>query len=1058
MAATRPGWPERLEALLASALEGPPPALAEALRRLVDDMQAALPLEARAAAERNAGEDRRKNEARWRLAAAGARIFRFEHDPRSGRTTRSAEADGILGLDASPERAPARDRLQAEDHARHAAMCARLTAADSGYTTFYRAVRPDTGTTLLLEERGLGLFDAGGRLQWLVGLTTDVTARRDSRTLLQKVRRQREEALGLLAAVFEAAPLGLGFWDREMRLAQLNPALAAIAGRKADALRNLGPHEVLPGWGSRPDLDSAWRRILDTGAPLLDLELRGETPQAPGEVRHWAQNWFPVHAGGGIIGVAATVMDITDRKRAEEALEESRTDLERAQAIGLIGSWRLDVGRNELRWSAQNHRIFGLPPGTPLTYETFLGMVHPEDRDFVHAQWTAALAGAPYDIEHRIVVHDQVKWVRERAELELDAGGTLRGGFGTTQDITARKHAEELIHSAALFPEENPYPVLRAAADGTLLYANRAAGDLLAHWGCRLGDRVPETIREPAGSALASSRRREIELHFDGRDLLLEFVPILQRRYVNFYGHDITARNRAEQNLRESRAQLETIVENMAEGLVVADLEGQLIHWNRAALEMHGFTSLEECRRRLPEFAATFRMSTLDGRVLSVEEWPISRILAGETLRELDLRLERLQGDWRRIYRYGGTLVRDAAGHPMLAVLTITDITASKQAELALRDRENELRLIMDTAPALISYIDADFRYCRVNRSYETWFNARAEDLQGRQVREVLGEEAWKAVQPFMERALAGETVTYERELPYRAGGPRWVQVTYTPDLDAAGRARGMVVHVVDIADRRRAEAEILDLNATLEERVRTRTAELQAANAELEAFCYSVSHDLRAPLRAIDGFSLALLEDCGDHLDPAGQDHLRRVRGACQRMGQLIDDLLELSRLTRGEMQRIPVDLTALARQTAADLQAAEPWRDVEFRIAEGLVARGDPRLILAAIWNLLGNAWKFSSRRSRAVIEVGASPGPGPAVFFVRDNGVGFDMQYIDKVFDPFQRLHGTEFPGSGIGLAVVQRVVHRHGGRLWAESAEDHGATFYFALEPPDAENGD
>jgi signal transduction histidine kinase len=261
--------------------------------------------------------------------------------------------------------------------------------------------------------------------------------------------------------------------------------------------------------------------------------------------------------------------------------------------------------------------------------------------------------------------------------------------------------------------------------------------------------------------------------------------------------------------------------------------------------------------------------------------------------------------------------------------------------------------------------------------------------------------------------------------------------------------------------ERLQAEHALTQLNTELEQRVRSRTAELAETNRELEAFCYSVSHDLRAPLRSMDGFSQALLDDYGQQLDDAGHDFLNRIRSNCQRMARLIDDLLQLSRLTQAQMRHQSVDLTALAQAIIAELRQTEPGRVVDVRIAPGMVVIGDPVLLRAALANLLQNAWKFTSLRPDAVIEVGRADGsqqsavgsPSPAsspVFFVRDNGVGFDMQYADKLFTPFQRLHAmTEFPGSGIGLATVQRVINRHKGRIWFEAAPSQGTTFYFTI---------
>ena len=387
-------------------------------------------------------------------------------------------------------------------------------------------------------------------------------------------------------------------------------------------------------------------------------------------------------------------------------------------------------------------------------------------------------------------------------------------------------------------------------------------------------------------------------------------------------------------------------------------------------------------------------------------------------------------------------LIRDAEGQALEVFGSWVDSTDRRRAEVALRESEERFRLLVGTVRDYAIYmLDATGRVMSWNRGAEHIKGYTAEEIVGRHFSCFYPPEAVTAGAP--ERALskaAAEGRFEEENWRVRKDGSRfWADVVITAVRDEHGKLFGFAKVTRDLTERKRTD-----------ELLRRHTAQLEAANVELDAFAYSVSHDLRAPLRSIDGFSQALLEDYAGQLDAAGQDYLQRVRAATQRMATLIDDLLDLSRVTRSEMTIAPVDLSELARELATELTSGDPERHVEIVITPDVAVRADRGLLRVVLQNLMGNAWKFTGKRSDARIEVGVVAADGERAYYVRDNGAGFDMAYASKLFGAFQRLHRvTEFPGTGVGLATVQRIIHRHGGRVWAESAVGRGATFYFTL---------
>ncbi|MBA3821183.1 MAG: PAS domain S-box protein [Deltaproteobacteria bacterium] len=349
----------------------------------------------------------------------------------------------------------------------------------------------------------------------------------------------------------------------------------------------------------------------------------------------------------------------------------------------------------------------------------------------------------------------------------------------------------------------------------------------------------------------------------------------------------------------------------------------------------------------------------------------------------------------------------------------------------------------------------------------ESW-NLGAQRLKGYSAADIIGRhfsvfyppEDVASGKPARELEIATATGQYEEEgWRIRKDGSRlWANVVITALRDETGDVVGFGKVTRDMTERRAHQELLRDAATELERRVHERTAQLEhatlkleATNAELEAFGYSVSHDLRAPLRALDGFSKRVLASAADRLTDSERGELQRVRAAAQRMAQLIDDLLNLSRLTRTSFEPKPIELGSIAREVCDELRRGDPGRDVEVVIDDAMQASADPRMLRIVLENLIGNAWKFSRGRPRARIEVGCTRSEGRTVYHVRDDGVGFDPKYAGKLFFPFQRLHSArEFEGTGIGLATVQRIVRGHGGEIWATSAPGSGATFSFTLE--------
>ena len=496
---------------------------------------------------------------------------------------------------------------------------------------------------------------------------------------------------------------------------------------------------------------------------------------------------------------------------------------------------------------------------------------------------------------------------------------------------------------------------------------------------------------------------------------------------------DLTIRRQAE----EMQRQLAAIVQSTDDAMFSLDVEGMVTGWNAGSERLFGWT-VES--------------------VMGKDPWPPTNTPESIERRAKALRGERIDPYESEVVAKGGRLVpvlisvsqiRDSDGSVVGAAVSIRDITASK------REREARLRLAAVVESSSDAIIAKD-----LTGTILSW-NAGAERLYGYASPEVVGRNISILTPPdhadetpeILERIKIAERIDqYETVRRQKDGQLVDVSITVSPIYDSKGVIVGASVIARDISERRRTEAEIRRLNTNLERRVAERTAELEAANKELEAFTYSVSHDLRAPLRAVHGFVQLLTQRHAGQLDPEARRYLDRVSAGATQMARLIDDMLALSRVSGQRPEAQMVATAEVVRRAIDQLAPQMQDRAVELSVGELPACLAEPGLLEQVYVNLIGNALKYSRGRQPSRIEIGCHPDAksGEMVFFIKDNGVGFDMRYADKLFGVFQRLHGAEeFEGTGVGLAIVQRIIARHGGRVWAEAEPDKGATFYFTL---------
>jgi PAS domain S-box-containing protein len=896
-----------------------------------------------------------------------------------------------------------------------------------------------------LELRQLGLAIA------------DMIRERDA---LETSLKEREAFVRML---LDTSPVGFALVRMDGTLVEINSAYARIIGRSVEETLGLTYWEITPEeyceqeQAQLKSLDRSGRygpyekEYLHRDGHLVPVRLSGRMIERDGEQHIWSV----------VEDITEQRQAVTEIKRQIQALRMTEHRLAEAQRVAHIGTWELDLVENRLWWSDEVFRIFEIDPEYfSASYEAFLDSLHPDDRDTVNRAYTESVTNrTPYDMVHRLMFNDgRIKYINKRCETFYDKTGTALRSIGTVQDITDR-HRQELEkrrwHAMLnALVEGSSDAIFVKDRDSLYLIGNQALCDLLgkskdevmgADDFALFPEELAKQFRSDDRRIMEQAKTETYEEPVITANKTLSFLTTKGALVINdevqgCFGisRDITPLKQVEHALRESEQRLTLLLNTLPHGIQENDTKGVITYSNIAHHRILGWKPGELIGRYIWESQrdSKHKQELRDYLVYLVEEQPLPQPYVTSNITK-DGREVIVEVDW--------DYQRNTEGVVTGFVSVISDITTRTRIEQELKASEAKYKAILEAQPDLMFQLSDDGVHLDFYAPSFDKLYVDPKGFLGKRVDEVLPLEVSDKYRHYIRETLkTSHMQVFEYHLFFPEGS-RY----YDCRMVVSGKNK-ILASVREITDIKQAEAALRTLNQELEDRVHERTAELEAANKELESFAYSVSHDLRAPLRAIDGFSLALAEDYGDQLNEVALDYLQRVRNGAQRMGLLIDDLLQLSRMNRSELMSQQVDLGEIAEIVLQDLRAREPERRVELTLGRDMRAQGDPHLLRVMLDNLLGNAWKFTAREAVSHITFEQKTDQ-PGTFYVSDNGVGFDMRHADKLFGAFQRLHRvTDFPGTGVGLATVQRIVNRHGGQVWGEAREGEGATFYFCLE--------